>query len=127
MLQEENFIVCSFVLTIVILRRGRLPMSHTTVECTNSVLVSLRDLIFLVFRAVSSLKTKILIIFCIFLWKKNYKILPSDISCLLAKMSIMASFISLSLIIRWSSCRASSSRSLSAQSTTNIKPWVPNF
>ena len=51
--------------------------------------------------------------------------LPSGRSCLLANIRMMASFISLSLIIRWSSCLASSILSLSAQSTTNIRPCVP--
>lgn len=48
--------------------------------------------------------------------------LPSGRSCLLAKIRIMASRISLSLIILCSSVRASSIRSRSAQSTTNIRP-----
>ena len=51
--------------------------------------------------------------------------LPSGKSCLLAKTSIMASFISLSSIILLSSLLASSILSLSAQSTTKIRPCVP--
>jgi hypothetical protein len=50
---------------------------------------------------------------------------PSGKSCLLANIKIIASRISLSLMIRWSSCRASSIRSLSAQSTTKMRPCVP--
>lgn len=52
-------------------------------------------------------------------------IIPSERSCLLANISIMASRISLSLIILCSSVRASSILSRSAQSTTNIRPCVP--
>ena len=55
--------------------------------------------------------------FCVFL--------PPGKSCLLAKMRIIASRISLSLIILCSSWRASSMRSRSAQSTTKIRPCVP--
>ena len=51
--------------------------------------------------------------------------LPSGKSCLLAKIRMMASLISLSLMILWSSCLASSILSLSAQSTTKMSPWVP--
>lgn len=46
-------------------------------------------------------------------------------SCLFAKIRIMASFISRSPIILCNSRRASSIRSLSAQSTTKIRPCVP--
>lgn len=56
---------------------------------------------------------------------KNSDHIPSGKSCLLAKINIIASRISLSLIIRCSSWRASSILSLSAQSTTKISPWVP--
>ena len=51
--------------------------------------------------------------------------IPSGRSCLLAKINIIASLISLSFIILCSSWRASSIRSRSAQSTTKINPWVP--
>lgn len=47
------------------------------------------------------------------------------ISCLLANTSKSASFISRSLIILWSSERASSIRTVSLESTTKIRPWVP--
>lgn len=57
--------------------------------------------------------------------KKLFKFLPSGRSCLFAKIKIIASRISLSLIILCNSCLASSIRSLSAQSTTKIKPCVP--
>lgn len=50
---------------------------------------------------------------------------PSGKSCLFANIKMIASFISLSLMMRWSSCLASSILSLSAQSTTNISPCVP--
>lgn len=51
--------------------------------------------------------------------------LPSARSCLFANIKIIASRISLSLIILCNSVRASSIRSRSAQSTTNIRPCVP--
>lgn len=51
--------------------------------------------------------------------------IPSGKSCLFANINIIASRISLSFIILCNSCLASSIRSLSAQSTTNIRPCVP--
>lgn len=53
--------------------------------------------------------------------------LPSARSCLFANIKIIASRISLSLIILCNSVRASSIRSRSAQSTTNIRPCVPVY
>lgn len=51
--------------------------------------------------------------------------LPSWRSCLLAKTSSRLSFISRSLMMRWSSCRASSMRARSEESMTKMRPWVP--
>lgn len=56
---------------------------------------------------------------------KRIEYKPLVKSCLLAKINIIASLISRSLIIRCNSCLASSIRSRSAQSTTKIKPCVP--
>lgn len=51
--------------------------------------------------------------------------LPPGISCLLAKTSSRASFISRSRMILWSSCLASSIRARSLESMTKIRPCVP--
>ncbi|KAK0138340.1 Pre-mRNA-processing factor 39 [Merluccius polli] len=51
--------------------------------------------------------------------------MASGRSCLLAKIRMMASLISRSLMMRCSSCLASSILSRSAQSTTNMRPCVP--
>ena len=50
------------------------------------------------------------------------KHIPYGRSCLFANMRMLASLISRSLKILWSSSRAWSIRSLSTQSTTNINP-----
>lgn len=55
-------------------------------------------------------------------WNKHVRPL---ISCLLANTNRRASFISRSLMILWSSERASSRRAVSLESTTKIKPCVP--
>lgn len=51
--------------------------------------------------------------------------IPPRMSCLLAKTSSSASFISRSWMMRASSVRASSMRSRSLESMTNINPCVP--
>lgn len=53
--------------------------------------------------------------------------LPPGISCLLAKTSSNASFISRSSMIRCSSCLASSIRARSFESMTKMRPWVPAY
>lgn len=57
--------------------------------------------------------------------KKRGKDSPCGRSCLFAKTINKQSFISLSAKIRSSSWRASSIRSRSAESMTNMRPWVP--
>lgn len=104
-------------------------MSHTTVERTNFDLGSALGQVSLVFRVVSSLLNRNLIRYIFRISHFHTRAMqhsPSGRSCLFAKINIIASRISLSLIILCSSVRASSIRSLSAQSTTNIKPCVPD-
>ncbi len=50
---------------------------------------------------------------------------PLSMSCLLANTNSKLSFISRSLMMRCSSCRASSIRARSDESMTKIRPWVP--
>lgn len=50
---------------------------------------------------------------------------PPGMSCLLANTNSSDSFISRSLMMRCNSCLASSIRTLSEESITKIRPWVP--
>lgn len=73
------------------------------------------------FIAIILLASNILIPSCAVM-AKNQLYKPPGISCLFAKTKSRDSFISLSLIIRCSSCRASSIRTLSEESMTKIRP-----
>jgi hypothetical protein len=62
---------------------------------------------------------------CHYLGERPRLYVPPARSCLLAKTSSSASFISRSWMMRVSSVRASSMRSRSLESMTKIRPWVP--
>lgn len=66
---------------------------------------------------------------CLKLWSPNLSVISAAFmalgrSCLLAKTRRRASRSSSSLSIRWSSSRASETRSRSLESTTKMMPWV---
>lgn len=107
-------------------RRAHRRLWHMMAGHTNCDLLFQLSLVFPGFHGVSLLKRKTHIYTSYINWKVSSSIyLPSARSCLLANINIMASRISLSLIILCSSVRASSILSRSAQSTTNIRPCVP--